>query len=123
MRGVLDLRGDRAENLLCSLLPRPKRKPVRDTWEPIDTKLGAYVRGQAVLIVLVGAVLSLVFWAIGLLYWILSGAFAGPGRDHPVIDPLVAGALAVGVGLTVVADWARGRSWLCSSCGCSRTTS
>jgi predicted PurR-regulated permease PerM len=92
---------DRAEDLLCSLLPRPKRKRVRDTWELIDAKLGAYVRGQAVLIVLVGTVLSLAFWAIGLPYWILLGAFAGVVEIIPVIGPLAAGALAVGVGLTV----------------------
>ena len=92
---------DRAEDLLCSLLPRPKRKRVRDTWELIDAKLGAYVRGQAVLIVLVGVVLSLAFWAIGLPYWLLLGAFAGLVEIVPVIGPLLAGALAVGVGLTV----------------------
>ena len=92
---------DRAENLLCSLLPRPRRKKVRDTWNLIDLKLGAYVRGQAVLIVLVGTVLSLVFWAIGLPYWLLVGAFAGVVELIPVIGPLAAGALAVGVGLTV----------------------
>ena len=92
---------DRAEDLLCSLLPRPKRKKVRDTWELIDAKLGAYVRGQAVLVVLVGTVLSIVFWAIGLPYWILVGAFAGVVELIPVLGPLVAGALAVGVGLTV----------------------
>ena len=48
---------DRAEDLLCSLLPRRRRKKVRDTWNLIDAKLGAYVRGQALLIVLVGIVL------------------------------------------------------------------
>ncbi len=96
----------RAEDLLCSLLPRGQRKRVRDTWELIDAKLGAYVRGQAVLIVLVGTVLSVVFWAIGLPYWILVGAFAGIVEIIPVIGPLVAGALAVGVGLTV--SWQTG---------------
>ena len=92
---------DRAEDLLCSLLPRPRRKKVRDTWSLIDAKLGAYVRGQAVLILLVGTVLSLAFWSIGLPYWLLIGAFAGVVELIPVIGPLVAGALAVGVGLTV----------------------
>ena len=92
---------DKAEDLVCSLLPRPRRKKVRDTWELIDAKLGAYVRGQAVLVVLVAAVLSLAFWAIGLPYWILVGAFAGVVELIPVIGPLAAGALAVGVGLTV----------------------
>jgi predicted PurR-regulated permease PerM len=92
---------DRAEDLLCSLLPRPRRKKVRDTWTLIDAKLGAYVRGQFVLILLVGTVLSMIFWAIGLPYWLLVGAFAGVVELIPVIGPLVAGALAVGVGLTV----------------------
>jgi predicted PurR-regulated permease PerM len=92
---------DRAEDLLCSLLPRRRRKKVRDTWNLIDAKLGAYVRGQALLIVLVGFVLSLAFWAIGLPYWLLIGAFAGLVEIVPVIGPFLAGALAVGVGLTV----------------------
>src|SRR5687767_1764871 len=60
---------DRAVDLVCSVLPRPRRKKVRDTWNLIDAKLGAYVRGQALLIVLVGAALSLSFWAVGLPYW------------------------------------------------------
>ncbi|HZG34408.1 MAG TPA: AI-2E family transporter [Gaiellaceae bacterium] len=91
----------RAMNLVCSLLPRPRRKKVRDTWDLIDAKLGAYVRGQMVLILAVGATLSLLFWALGLPYWLLLGAFAGVVELVPVIGPLLAGALAVGVGLTV----------------------
>ncbi|HWN22334.1 MAG TPA: AI-2E family transporter [Gaiellaceae bacterium] len=92
---------DRAVDLVTSLIPRPRRKKVRDTWDLIDLKLGAYVRGQALLIVAVGAVLSLAFWAIGLPYWLLIGAFAGIVEIVPVIGPLLAGAVAVGVGLTV----------------------
>ena len=92
---------DRAVDLVCSLVPRPKRKLVRDTWTLIDLKLGAFVRGQLLLVALVGVVLSLAFWAIGEPYWILVGAFAGIVEIVPVIGPLAAGALAVGVGLTV----------------------
>jgi predicted PurR-regulated permease PerM len=92
---------DRAVNLVTSLIPRPQRKKVRDTWDLIDLKLGAYVRGQALLIVAVGTVLSLAFWAIGLPYWLLVGAFAGIVEIVPVIGPLLAGAVAVGIGLTV----------------------
>jgi predicted PurR-regulated permease PerM len=91
---------DRAEDLVCSMLPRPRRKKVRDTWNLIDAKLGAYVRGQALLILLVGTVLSLAFWAIDLRYWLLVGAFAGVVEIVPVIGPLLAGVLAVGIGLT-----------------------
>jgi predicted PurR-regulated permease PerM len=91
----------RAVDLVTSLLPRPRRKIVRDTWDLIDAKLGAYVRGQLVLIVLVAAVLSATFSIIGLPFWLLLGIFAGVVEIVPVIGPLAAGTLAVGVGLTV----------------------
>ncbi len=91
---------NRAIALVVSLLPRDKRKTVRDTWDLIDLKLGAYVRGQLILIVAVAGVLSTAFFAIGLPYWLLVGVFAGVVEIVPVIGPLTAGALAVGVGLT-----------------------
>jgi predicted PurR-regulated permease PerM len=91
---------DKAIDVVCSLLPRPRRKLVRDTWDLIDAKLGAFVRGQLLLIVLVGTTLSLLFWAIGEPYWILVGSFAGIVEIVPVIGPLAAGALAVTVGFT-----------------------
>ena len=92
---------EHAVRLVTSLLPRPRRKLVRDTWDLIDAKLGAYVRGQALLIVLVGTTLSIIFWAIGLPFWLLVGTFAGVVEIVPVIGPLTAGAVAIGVGLTV----------------------
>jgi predicted PurR-regulated permease PerM len=91
---------EKAIRLVTSMLPRPRRKVVRDTWNLIDAKLGAYVRGQALLITLVATVLSLIFWTIGLPFWLLIGIFAGFVEIIPVIGPLTAGALAVGVGLT-----------------------
>jgi predicted PurR-regulated permease PerM len=93
-------------DFVTSILPRPKRKRVRDTWDLIDLKLGAFVRGELLLVLLVGTVLSLAFWAIGLPYFILVGAFAGIVEIVPVIGPIAAGVLAVGVGLTV--SWQTG---------------
>jgi hypothetical protein len=58
------------------------------------------VRGQALLIMLVGTALSSLFWAIGEPYWILVAAFAGLVETIPVIGPLAAGGLAVTVGFT-----------------------
>ena len=92
---------DRALGLAMRLVPNRHRITVRDTWDLIDAKLGAYVRGQGLLVVLVAIVLSAVFWALGLPFWLLLGVFAGLVEVVPVIGPLVAGALAVGVGLTV----------------------
>jgi predicted PurR-regulated permease PerM len=91
---------DRAVDWVASLLPRPRRRKLRDTWDLIDLKLGAFVRGQALLIALVATILSLAFWAVGEPYWILVGAFAGIVEIVPVIGPITAGALAIGVGFT-----------------------
>jgi predicted PurR-regulated permease PerM len=91
---------DRAIRLVTSLVPRKHRRVVRDTWELIDLKLGAFVRGQLLLIAFVAVVLSLAFWAIGLPFWLLIGVSAGIVEIVPVIGPLAAGALAVAVGLT-----------------------
>ena len=91
---------DKTISLVQSLVPREHRRVTRDTWILIDQKLGAFVRGQLILIVFVAVVLSLAFWAIGLPYWILIGSFAGVFEIVPVIGPIAAGALAIGVGLT-----------------------
>jgi predicted PurR-regulated permease PerM len=91
---------ERAELLVMSLLPREHRRVVRDTWNLIDAKLGAYVRGQLILILFVASLLSFVFYLIGLPFWLLIGIFAGIVEIVPVIGPLAAGAVAVGVGLT-----------------------
>ena len=92
---------ERAMRVVLSLLPRHRRKVVRDTWNLIDLKLGAFVRGELILIAFVGIVLSIAFWAIGVPFWLLLGIFAGVVEIIPVIGPLVAGAVAIAAGLTV----------------------
>jgi predicted PurR-regulated permease PerM len=94
---------DRFERVVLTLVPPRKRSVVADTWRLVDLKLGAFVRGQVLLVLLVGTTLSLAFWAIGEPYWILVGPFAGLVELVPVLGPLFAGILAVAVGLT--ASW------------------
>jgi predicted PurR-regulated permease PerM len=91
---------DRAVDVVCSLLPRRRRKKVRDTWDLVELRLGAFVRGQAVLVALVATALSASFWAIGMPYWLLVGVFAGIVEIVPVIGPLAAAIVAIGVGLS-----------------------
>jgi predicted PurR-regulated permease PerM len=91
---------DRTIGLVQSMAPRKHRRVIRDTWILIDQKLGSFVRGELVLVVFVAVLLSAGFFAIGMPYWLLLGSFAGLVELVPVIGPLAAGALAVGVGLT-----------------------
>ena len=92
---------EQAIDLITSLIDRPRRKKVRDTWELIDLKLGAFVRGQVLLIAFVSTLASLGFWAIGEPYFLLIGIAAGLLEIVPVVGPLVAIVLAAGVGLTI----------------------
>jgi predicted PurR-regulated permease PerM len=92
---------DRAIGFTTSLLPPAKRRVARETWLLIDLRLGAYVRGVLLLVLLVSTVLSACFWLLGIPYWLLLGPFAGVVELLPVIGPLVAGATAVGAALTV----------------------
>ncbi|HEY8029055.1 MAG TPA: AI-2E family transporter [Gaiellaceae bacterium] len=94
---------DRAIGLVQSLLPRRHRRVTRDTWLLIDDKLGAFVRGELLLIVFVAVLLSIAFWLDGEPYWLLIGAAAGVFEIVPIVGPLVIGIVAVGVGFTV--DW------------------
>jgi len=87
--------------LVQSMVPRKHRRVTRDTWVLIDMKLGAFVRGEFLLVVIVATTLSLAFWLDGEPYWLLIGSFAGLVELVPIIGPLAAGAIAIGVGLTV----------------------
>ena len=49
---------DRTIGLVQSMVPPKHRRVTRDTWVLIDQKLGAFVRGQLVLIVFVAVLLS-----------------------------------------------------------------
>jgi predicted PurR-regulated permease PerM len=87
--------------LVQSLMPRKHRRVTRDTWVLIDMKLGAFVRGQFLLVTIVATLLSLAFWLDGEPYWLLIGTSAGVVELVPIVGPLVAGAVAIGAGLTV----------------------
>ncbi len=92
---------DRAIDTIASLVPRPGRKRLRDTWELIEQKLGAFIRGQLLMITIVSTLASLVFFAIGEPYALLIGIATGLLEVVPVVGPFVAILLAAGAGLTV----------------------
>ena len=95
------LERDGAIALVQSMVPRRHRRITRDTWVLIDMKLGAFVRGQFLLVLIVATLLSFAFWLDGEPYWLLIGSFAGLVELVPIVGPLAAGVVAVGVGLTV----------------------
>jgi predicted PurR-regulated permease PerM len=97
---------DRAVDLIASLVPRPRRKRLRDTWDLIEAKLGAFIRGQMLMISIVSTLASLIFLAIGEPYWLLIGIATGLLEVIPVVGPFIAILLAAGAGLTI--SWQTG---------------
>ena len=85
--------------LLSSLAPEAKRDKARETYLAIDRRLGAVTRLRFAMVVVVGAVLSLGFYLVGLNYWLLVGAFVGLVEIVPVIGPLFGAILVLAVGL------------------------
>jgi predicted PurR-regulated permease PerM len=81
-------------------VPRGHRRVTRDTWVLIDMKLGAFVRGQFLLVFIVATLLSFAFWLDGEPYWLLVGTGAGLVELVPIVGPIAAGGVAVGIGLT-----------------------
>jgi predicted PurR-regulated permease PerM len=94
---------DRAMGVVLRLVPQRKRRTVRETWRMVDLRLGAFVRGQIVMIFSVAIVLSVAFWLIGLPYWLLVAITAALLELIPIVGPTAAAVLAVGVGFTQ--DW------------------
>lgn len=92
---------DRTVDLVASLLPRPRRKTLRDAWSLVDQKLGAFVRGELVLILFVSTLAAIAFFVVGEPYWLLLAIVTGILEIVPVVGPLIALLVAVGAGLTV----------------------
>jgi predicted PurR-regulated permease PerM len=92
---------DRAQGILTRRLSPSRRRRVLASWLRVERRLGAYVRGQMLLMTIVASVLSFAFWLIGLPYSLAIGIFAGLVEIVPIVGPLLAGLVAVGVGLTV----------------------
>jgi predicted PurR-regulated permease PerM len=92
---------DRIRSTVTARLGPRKRAAALDLWDRIEERLGAYVRAQLFLIALVATVLSIAFKLIGVPFWLILGVFAGVVEIIPVVGPLIAGVVAVGIGLTV----------------------
>ena len=67
----------------------------------MDLKLGAFVRGQLVMIALVSTLVSIGLWIVGEPYFILLGICVGILEIVPVVGPLAGLILVVLAGLSV----------------------
>ena len=91
---------DRMIGLLSALAPETKRDKARQTYLAIDRRLGSYTRLKFLMVGIVGSVLAVGFYFVGLHYWLLLGGFVGLVEIVPVIGPLIGAIVVVASGLS-----------------------
>ena len=90
---------DQMIDLATRLEPEEKREKARATYLEIDRRLGSYTRLKFLMVLAIGAVLSLGFYLVGLNYWLLVGGFVSLIEIVPVIGPIIGSLLVLAVGL------------------------
>jgi hypothetical protein len=96
----------RLERTVLSLLPVARRPQVLEVWREIEFKLGAFVRGQGLAMLLVGIISGIGYYLIGLPNVLVLAVLAGLLEAVPLIGPIIVAALAallaIPQGLTAV---------------------
>ena len=69
-------------------------------WDNIETKLGGWIRGQLILMLIVGVVVSIGYSVIGLKFALLLGVLAGLCEILPFFGPWISGVPAFLIALT-----------------------
>lgn len=88
------------KRFLFSLLRRESRSRANEVWENVETKLGAWMRGQIVLMLFIGVLAGIGYTIMGLKFAFALAVFAGLTELIPIIGPYLGGAPAVLIALT-----------------------
>jgi predicted PurR-regulated permease PerM len=84
---------------ILAIVPAEHRERVDAAEGEIVRVLGAYVRGQLLLALIIGVVSTVIFSLLGLRYALFLGVFAGVMELVPIIGPIVAGTAAAVIAL------------------------
>lgn len=85
---------------LTGVFPVDRRAEAQHVGRQLNTALGGFLRGQLVVAMIVGVMLSVGYWLIGLDFWLLIGLVGGLLNIVPFIGPWIGGALGVTIALT-----------------------
>jgi predicted PurR-regulated permease PerM len=83
------LQEQRTIQAIIMAVPRPRRAETKSLIEAIDQKVGAYVRGQLLLCVIVGVMSLVGYWLIGLSQPMLLAGIAGLFEAIPMLGPVI----------------------------------
>jgi predicted PurR-regulated permease PerM len=96
----------RLERLILSLVPVARRAQVLNIWHEIEFKLGAFIRGQGLAMLAIGAASGVGYFLIGLPHVLVLAVLAGLLEAVPLVGPILAAVpailVALPLGLTTV---------------------
>jgi predicted PurR-regulated permease PerM len=98
------LDGPRIIRSLLLLAPSSQRESIGELITTIEAKVGAYMAGQGVLILVVGGMSLLAYWLIGLPYLLVLALVAGLMEAVPLIGPLLGAIPAALIAATLGPD-------------------
>lgn len=87
------------KRLVLGLVPLEKRDHAHRMWDDIEAKLGGWTRGQLTLCAIMGVASGIVYFALGLHFWLPLAVLAGVTEIIPYIGPVIGGGAAVIVAL------------------------
>ncbi|MFO0898595.1 MAG: AI-2E family transporter [Pirellulales bacterium] len=94
------LHDDRTVRALVLMLPAEKREDARTLVDMMQNKVGAYLRGQAILCLAVGSLSLVAFLLIGLPYALVLAVVAGMLEAVPLLGPALGAVPALFVALS-----------------------
>jgi predicted PurR-regulated permease PerM len=104
---------DRMVARIDDLLPREHAPTIRRLARESDDTLAAFIRGQALVCLILGTFYAVALAAVGLGFGLVVGAIAGVLTFIPYVGALVGGALAIGLALYQFwGDWV----WVLAVC-------
>jgi len=94
---------DRMVNSTLLFFSPENREHVKEVFYKVESKVGAWLRGQIILCVIVGVATWLVLTVIGVKYAVALGVLAGILEIVPVVGPILAGIPVVVTGFSMSA--------------------
>jgi predicted PurR-regulated permease PerM len=85
---------------LVEVFPKDHQTEASFVGRQLNAAIGGFLRGQLLVAVIVGVMLSFGYWAIGLEFWLLIGLVGGLLNIVPFLGPWVGGFLGVLVAVT-----------------------
>lgn len=95
------LEGGRLKQAAFLLVPLQKREEARELVQEMETKVSAYLLGQGLLCLIIGALAFVAYSVIGLPNALLLAVFAGLLEAVPIVGPVLGAVPALMVGLSI----------------------